>query len=151
MQRCIEYCYMQCIWSALRYNQLLATRNRLAWVDWQQLESACGSGYLDRVGCGAGGSIAYLQAPQRAKYANKQWESRVSCMEYPAQSATLAASGSRLALRQWKPCLALTDQRRDHGSSTKCKGASSIATCSAPGAHLATISCLTHERVRILF
>ena len=72
--------------------------SRLAWVGWQQLESAYGSGYLYRVRCGAGGSIAHLQPPQRAQYANKQWKSRVSCMAYPAYNVTLAASGNSLAL-----------------------------------------------------
>ena len=44
----------------------------MAWVGWQQLESAYDSGYGNMVGCAADGSTGHLQAPQRAQYAREQ-------------------------------------------------------------------------------
>ena len=60
------------------------------------------------------------------------------CMKYHTHSATLAALGSGLAVRGQTPCLVLSNQGCDHRSNGGCKGASSIATDSAPVAPAAT-------------
>ena len=112
----------------------------MAWVDWQQLESAYGSGYESLIRCGAGGSIGYLQAPWRAQYARGQCGGKGSCMGYHTHSATLAALGSGLAARGRKPCLVLINQDWGHRNNSGCNGASSIATYRVAAAPPARVS-----------
>ena len=66
-------------------------------------------------------------------------------MGYHTHSATLAALGSDLAVRGQAPCLVLIGQACDHRNNGGCKGASSIATYTAPGALAARVSRSSQE------
>ena len=69
-------------------------------------------------------------------------------MQYHTHGATLAALGSGLAVRGQAPCLVLISQACDHRNNGGGKGASSIATYTAPGALAARVTLPTKPVVR---
>ena len=98
----------------------------------QAMDTWSGALQMGRLGTCRHHSVHSMQGSSRP--------SKGYCMEYHTHSATLAALGSGLAVRGRRPCLVLINQGCDHRNNGGCKGASSIATYSAPAAPAARVS-----------